>query len=260
MHTHMHKHIHMHTKEEGTMPGKIIAICNWKGGCGKTSVSIALANGLNRMGKKALLIDLDPQCNATDTYRGSYKGVTTLYDVLVDGVDAKEAVQHLEAGDLIACDPLLRKAEASMSSVGKENILRKALRDLKKEYDFIILDCPPQTGILQNNAMVAADSCIIPISPDRYTVIGLAALNENIRDVRENTMNENLSIEGLLMVRVNDQRILSKEIMDMLPEVSRMLDTKCFESTIREAEAVRRSQSEKMTIFEWEEAVKILLE
>ena len=164
---------------------KVIAVTNQKGGVGKTTTAMALATGLTREGYKVAMGDMDPQCNTTDTYRAIIHNQATLYDVLVAGDDIVEAIQHTDIGDIIAGDPLLADAEQKLSQQGREYRLKEALEPIMDQYDFIILDTPPNLGILLTNALTAADSCIIPITTERYSFQGLEELSNSIKRVRK---------------------------------------------------------------------------
>ncbi|MBE6910006.1 MAG: hypothetical protein E7474_10625 [Ruminococcaceae bacterium] len=233
---------------------RVIAITNQKGGVAKTTTAVCLASGLNERGKKSLLIDTDPQYNATDTYRAQVNNVATLYDVMIDGLDAREAIQHTDAGDIIAGDPQLNAAAKKLPDGFKKYfVLSKAIEPLKEIYDYIILDTPPQIGDWLYNALVASDSCIVPVSPDRYAFQGLNDLADTINDIK--TQKPDFRISGLLLVRTNSQRSLAKETLDSIPQVCKALDTKCYKTKIRDAEVVKKSQANRMTLFQWEKEV-----
>jgi len=233
---------------------RVIAITNQKGGVAKTTTAVCLASGLNERGKKSLLIDTDPQYNATDTYRAQVNNVATLYDVMIDGLDAREAIQHTDAGDIIAGDPQLNAAAKKLPDGFKKYfVLSKAIEPLKDIYDYIILDTPPQIGDWLYNALVASDSCIVPVSPDRYAFQGLNDLADTINDIK--TQKPEFRISGLLLVRTNSQRSLAKETLDSIPQVCKALDTKCYKTKIRDAEVVKKSQANRMTLFQWEKEV-----
>ena len=119
---------------------KIIAVANQKGGIGKTTTAMALAAGLQRKKKKVLLVDLDPQANATDIYRADIDGVGTAYDLLVDG--DTDCVQQTEAGDIIAGDPNLKDASKLLDGVSAAYRLKKGLAEIAKNYDFVVIDTP----------------------------------------------------------------------------------------------------------------------
>lgn len=229
---------------------KVIAITNQKGGIGKTTTATTLATGLTREGYKALLLDMDPQCNSTDTFRALVYNQATLYDVLIKEDDINEAIQHTEIGDIVAGDPLLAGAEKSLSNLGRELRLKEALEKLNTEYDFIIIDTPPHLGVLLANALSAANSCIIPIIPDRYSFQGLSELDKTIADVRK-YFNKGLEIDGLLLVKYDPRRLLAKAAMESLPEICEKLDTKVFDTYIRETEEVKKAQESRQSLFTW---------
>lgn len=231
---------------------KIIAITNQKGGVGKTTTATALATGLNREGYKTLLIDTDPQCNSTDTFRAIVHGQATLYDVLVHEEPIKEAIQHTEIGDIVAGDPLLADAEQKITEQGREYRLKEALATIDtEEYDFIVMDTPPDLGILLTNALTAADSCVIPITADRYAMQGLSQLADSVRRVRKYS-NSDLKIDGLLIVMNEPRTKMSREAKASIPEICEQLDTKCFQTHIRKAIAVKEAQKRRVSLFTWD--------
>lgn len=233
---------------------KVIAITNQKGGVAKTTTAVCLASGLTLKGKKALLIDTDPQYNATDTYRAQVSGVATLYDVMINGLPAAEAIQHTEAGDIIAGDPQLNAAARKLpDGFKKYYVLSKAIEPLRDLYDYIILDTPPQIGDWLYNALVASDSCIVPVSPDRYAFQGLNDLADTIADIQ--SQKPSFQIGGLLLVRINSQRALAKESAESIPEICQVLHTKCYNTKIRDAEAVKKSQAARLTLFQYENEI-----
>lgn len=240
----------------GTKNATIYAIANQKGGIAKTTTALNLAAGLKLAGKKVLLIDADPQCNSSDTVHAEIHDIETLYDIMVDGADPHTAIQHTEACDVIPGDPLLAYAEAKLPVVGRDNLLRNAIKQVRGEYEYIIIDTPPQLGSMLNNALVAAEKVIVPITPERYTLQGLSELNRTIQLVRQNTVNENLKISGLLLVKTDPRRQMAKETMEILPGICEQMGTRCYKSFIREAEAVRKSQRNRMTIFQYRDIAK----
>lgn len=232
---------------------KVIAVTNQKGGVGKTTTATALATGLTREGYKTLLGDMDPQCNSTDTYRAIVHDQATLFDVLVKGEPILEAIQHTEIGDILAGDPLLNDAEKMLSEQGREYRLKEAmeaLNQMEDPYDFVILDTPPDLGILLTNALTAAHSCIIPITPDRYALQGLSQLDESIARVRKYS-NPDLEIDGLLIVMNEARTKLAREVQEMLPEVCEQLGTDYFKTAIRKTTSVKEAQKRRVSLFTW---------
>lgn len=231
----------------------VYAITNQKGGIGKSTTAVSLLSGLTRAGKKALLVDADPQCNSSDTLQAQIHDIETLYDVLVEGCDPHLAVQHTAEGDLIPGDPLLAHADSKLPMVGRENLLRNALKELAGEYDTIVIDTPPTFGPMLNNALVAASRAIVPVTSERYALAGLSELARTVELVKRNTVNEDLEIAGLLLVKTDPRRQLAKETMEILPAICQQMQTKSYKTFIREAEAVRKSQKNRESLFAYED-------
>ncbi len=195
---------------------RIIAVANQKGGVGKTTTSINLAASLGEQGRRVLLIDLDPQGNAT---MGS--GVTEteagVYDVLLADAEAASAIVHLSCGyDLMAAHADLSGAELELASVAqRERRLALALQPLHDAYDYIYIDCPPALSLLTVNALVAAHAVLIPMQCEYYALEGLTALLATIRRVRS-SFNAGLMIEGLLRTMFDARNSLAVEVSDQL--------------------------------------------
>lgn len=224
---------------------KIIAVANQKGGIGKTTTALALSSGLQRLGKKVLLVDLDPQANASDTYRAQIEGVGTAYDLLVNA--DTDCIQSTDMGDIIAGDPSLKDASKLLDGVSASYRLRKGLVSIAPNYDYVILDTPPALSVLLTNALTAADTLVIPLTSDRYGLQGLMQLWETIRDVREFT-NPGLHIAGLLLVKYR-KTTLAKAVDESLPQYAEMFGTKIFETTIRESIEARKAQAARHGLF-----------
>lgn len=227
---------------------EIIAVANQKGGIGKTTTSLALADALNMKGKKVLYVDLDPQCNGTGNYRAKVEGVGTLYDLLVNG--DTDCIQTTERGDIIAGDPLLKEASKVIDGAAATFKLKKGLTEIRKKYDYIILDTPPALSILLTNALTAADKVIIPLTADLFGLQGLTQLHDTIAEVQEFT-NPGLTVDGLLLVKYKERTNLTKEIHAALPEYTKLLNTKVYETKIREAVATQEAQAARESLFTW---------
>lgn len=229
---------------------KVIAVCNQKGGVGKTTTATAMAAVLQSKGYKVLFIDTDPQGNATDTYRGEINGVATLYDFLFEKEPASECIQKTDAGLMIASDPLLREAEKHLDGVGGTHRLKECLDPIRDDFDFIVIDTPPMLGKLLTNALTAADEVIVPVTADRYGVQGLAQLYETIVDIKKYT-NPRLKTDGLLLVKYTWRTRLSRELHKSLKEVANQFETKVYNATIRESTKTREAQTARMSLFEY---------
>lgn len=228
----------------------IIAIGNQKGGVGKTTTAVSLATGLKSQGFNTLLIDLDPQCNATDTYHAQIDGVATLYDVLCESEPTENAIQATEIGNIIACDPALAKAEKLLDGVGRESRLKECLESIKLQYDYIILDTPPTLGILLVNALTAADRLIVPVYADRYSLYGLTQLSETLTTIYKYT-NPDLLVAGLLLVKYNSRTRLSRDMTESLAQLAQTMKTEVLKTRIRESTATKEAQAMRQSIFDY---------
>lgn len=153
---------------------KTIAICNHKGGVGKTALSMAIAEGLHRKGKRTLLVDLDQQMNATQQAKIDTTDEVTVYDLLTSfDYTAKDGIKHFDGGDIIPGDVLVSNAESDMAKLDTRlTMLADAMEGIDDDYDYAIIDCPPSLGLVTRNAMVAADELIVPVIPNRSSLKG----------------------------------------------------------------------------------------
>ena len=197
---------------------KVISVTNQKGGVGKTTTSINLAASLAERGKRILLIDMDPQGNASV---GCGVDVTdienTIYDLLLLETTAKEAIVKTECGvDVLPANGDLAGAQVELlNEIGREMRLQKALAPIQGDYDYIFIDCPPALNVLTINALVASNSVMIPMQCEYFALEGLSALIATVRKIRE-TLNPKLKIEGLLRTMFDGRNSLSNEVSRQL--------------------------------------------
>lgn len=228
---------------------EILAIANQKGGVAKTTTAAAVGSGLKFNGYKVLFIDLDSQANLSYTMRADLDSLT-IYEVLQGKATAAEAIQHTDAGDIIAASPQLAISDRVLTAEGADLLLKAALEPIAARYEFIIIDCPPALGILTINAFTAASRVIIPAQADIYSLQGIGQLYTTITAVQQHT-NPELQIAGILITRYSGRAILSRDLSDMLTDTAEQLKTKVYKTRIREAIAVKEAQAQRQDIFSY---------
>ncbi len=198
---------------------RILAVANQKGGVGKTTTSINLAAGLSRAGKRVLLVDLDPQGNATmGSGVDKRASQATVYQVLLGQSDIRSArVRCKDAGfDLVPANQELAGAEVELVGIERrETRLKAALAEVESEYDYILVDCPPALNLLTVNGLTAAHAVMIPMQCEYYALEGLSDLVQTIKKVRAH-LNPTLEIEGLLRTMYDARNTLSQQVSDQL--------------------------------------------
>lgn len=235
---------------------KIIAIINQKGGVGKSTTAINLAAALGDMGKQVLLVDLDPQGNATSGLGIEKKQLDCcIYDVLLNDLDITQAIipDVYKGLDLVPATINLAGAEVELvSEMARESRLRDAVGSLRGKYDYVFIDCPPSLGLLTVNALVAADKLIIPIQTEFYALEGVTKLLESMKRVKSR-LNPSLEIFGILLTMYDGRTTLSRQVA---ADVRNYFGSQVFETIIPRTVKLSEAPSYGMPITQYDPSGK----
>lgn len=236
-------------KEQRSAEARVISVVNHKGGVGKTTTVINLGCGLARMGKQVLVIDMDPQGNLSQSL-----GIDNPEKQVVDALLHKGAlplVNILPNLDLAPSDLELAFADLELvQTVGGMNRLKNALRPLRKDYDYIFIDCPPALNIFTNSALVASQGCLITLQPEASAMKGLNKLFDRIYEVQED-INYELHIEGVVFTMVDRRLKLHQDMMDDV--IQSLKNFRIFNTYIRSNVTIKESQVAQQDIFSYDE-------
>ena len=211
--------------------GKVISVANQKGGVGKTTTTVNLATNLAKKGKKVLLIDTDPQGNATSGLGVTKEVDVSIYDILVEENEFNETIQKTEVKNLSVCPSNISLAGAEVqlvSMMSREQRLKTKLDLIKDEYDYILIDCPPSLGLITLNAFTASDTVLIPVQCEYFALEGLGQLLNTVNLVKKH-LNKNLEIEGALLTMYDARTNLSNQVVK---EVKKYFEDKVYKTVI----------------------------
>lgn len=229
--------------------GKIIALANQKGGVGKTTTTINLAASLATLEKSVLVIDADPQANASSGLGVDIKEVDcSLYECIIDHADIRDAIYttDIDGLDIVPSHIDLVGAEIEMLKLsGREKVMSNLLAEIRDDYDYILIDCSPSLGLITVNALTAADSVIIPVQCEYFALEGISKLLNTIKIIKSK-LNPKLEIEGLLLTMYDSRLRLARQIYD---EVKRHFQELVFRSVIQRNVKLSESPSHGLPVI-----------
>lgn len=226
-----------------------IIILSRKGGVGKTATAHALGAALMKRNKRVLFVDADGQSNLTLTMKGSEDNLS-LYDVLNRESTIKRAIQETEGGYIIPGNEMLHAADMMLKGTDKNLILREALKEVSKQFDYCVIDTPAALGVVTMNCLIAADKIIVPLQADIYSLQGIARMVEALETVKE-SCGSKAKISGFLVTRYNARTVLTKQMLEDLEKIAKSLKTRVYKSKIRECTAIKEAALQQTDIFSY---------
>lgn len=234
----------------------IISVVNQKGGVGKTTTTINLAAYLGQRGKKVLIVDLDPQGNATSGYGYDKSALeSTVYDLLVNDADIKDVIQTTKRKNIDMCPTNIDLAGAEVelvSAMSRETILKRALEEVSRSYNYILIDCPPSLGLLTLNALAASTGVLVPIQGEYYALEGLTQLVDTINLVKRH-LNPQIGIFGVVITMFDGRTQLTRQVTQ---EVQNYFGEKVFKTFIPRNIRLAEAPSHGKTIAEYDNKSK----
>ncbi len=229
----------------------IVSVINQKGGVGKSTISFNLDAGVRKQNnnKKNLLIDLDSQCSITMTSKANMT-LPTIYDVLRKEITIEQVIQDTNDTNIIPGSQNLVELDKVLSETGKEYRLKESLEKIKDKYEYIIIDTPPTLSVASINALTASDYILIPTMADTYSAAGIGQLYQTFLAVKK-YCNEKIQITGIVVNRFNPQTTLAKQMLTMVEDIAKQIDTTVFDTKLRDYTAIKEAQASRINIFDY---------
>ena len=231
--------------------GKVISVANQKGGVGKTTTTVNLSTILAKKGKKVLLIDADPQGNATSGLGIEKEVEFSTYDILVNDIELRQAIQKTMIKNLLLCPSNMNLAGAEVelvSMMSREQRLKEKLEEIKDAFDYIFIDCPPSLGLITLNAFTASDSVLIPVQCEYFALEGLGQLLNTVNLVKKH-LNKTIMIEGALLTMYDIRTNLSNQVVK---KVKKYFNDKVYKTVIPRNVRLSEAPSYGMPITEYD--------
>lgn len=230
--------------------GTVICVSNQKGGVGKTTTVNALTMGLSARGLRVLSVDFDPQGNLSFSLGAVCRNesLCTVYHVIKKEIRLSDAIQHGKGFDVLPANLLLSALDMEFTGAGREFLLKNVLASVQEAYDVILIDTPPDLGILTINAFTASDYIIIPVLCDMYSLQGLIQINNTLRQVRLRS-NPSIQVAGVLLNRFNSRETVSRVIHETAGNIAHSLGMPLFETIIHSGAALTRAQIQQKSLL-----------
>jgi len=228
----------------------VICVSNQKGGVGKTTTSNALTMGLSARGLRVLCVDFDPQGNLSFSMGivCHNDSANTIYHVIKKERRIADAIQHQEFCDVLTCNVLLKTLDLEFTGAGREYLLKQALAPVQNQYDIILIDTPPDLGLLTINAFTASNYIVIPVLCDTYSLQGLIQINDTLRQVRLRS-NPRIQVAGVLLNRFNPRETVSAVVRETASNIAQSLGMPLFETIIHSGVGLTRAQIQQKNMM-----------